>query len=214
MNGRRRLLRAAAAGATAPLALVAGCDTLRNDAPSFDFYVIEDLRGNASTAPAAPPRVDRVLLLTTGPSPALYDSDRIVFTRDGASHAYYQYSNWSERPSRRLLALAEARLARGGGFRTVAQSLAGIRGDLVLGLRLEEIVHDDSTTPGSLRVAASAELLAWRSRTMVARRRFAQTAPVGTRNARGAARAASVAMTALLDELAAWTESSAATAGT
>ncbi|MFM1987546.1 MAG: hypothetical protein RJA99_503 [Pseudomonadota bacterium] len=213
---RRRGLRAAAALGSAALVGVplAGCTGLGlgNDAPRFDFYVIEDLRAPApASAGAGAPRVDRTLLLTTGPTPALYDSDRIVYTRDGAGRAYYQYSNWSERPARRIITLAEARLAAGGGFRAVAQTLAGVRGDQVLALRLEELVHDDSVMPGLLRLSVTAELLDWRARTLVARRGFARTATVDGSDARGAARAASAAVTALLDELVAWTEASAAT---
>ena len=208
---RRRALGAAAALALAP---AAGCGNLGlgNDAPRFDFYVIEDLRaGPAAPAPtAAAPRLDRTLLLTVGPTPTLYDSDRIVFTRDGVGRAYYQYSNWSERPTRRVMALAEARLATGGGFRGVAQTLAGVRGDQVLSLRLDELLHDDSASPGTVRVSATAELLDWRTRTLAARRTFSATAAVGTRDARGAARAASEAVTELLDQLTPWVESSVA----
>jgi pyridoxamine 5'-phosphate oxidase len=136
--------------------------------------------------------------------------DRIVFTRDGAAHAYYQYSNWSERPARRIVSLAEARLAQGGGFRSVAQTVAGVRGDQVLSLRLDELIHDDSVSPGMLRLAVTAELLDWRTRTIAARRTFSRSTRVGSQDAKGAARAASVAVTELLDELVTWTEASAA----
>jgi ABC-type uncharacterized transport system auxiliary subunit len=205
MSPRRRALGLAALSAAA----LAGCGTLSNEAPRFEFFVIEDLRPIAEPS-SAPPRSPRSLLLTTGPAQALYDSDRIVFARDGAGRAYYQYSNWSERPARRVLALAEARLARGGGFRSVAQTLAGVRGDVVLTLRLDELIHDDTTPPGAVRTAVTAELVDWRTRTLAARRTFVQRAPVPTRDARGAASAANVAVTALLDELAPWVEASVA----
>jgi cholesterol transport system auxiliary component len=200
-RARRALLRAAA---VAPLAGLSACGTLSNDAPRFDFFVIEDLRAGTPAAAPASPRVDRTLLLTTGPTQALFDSDRIVFTRDGVGRAYYQYSNWGERPARRVLALAEARLSREGGFRSVAQTLAGVRGDLVLSLRLDELIHDDSTAPGTVRVVVTTELVDWRTRSLVARRTFTRSAPVPSRDARGAAAAASVAVTAVLDELSAW----------
>jgi cholesterol transport system auxiliary component len=201
---RRRLLAALSCGA------LAGCPTLSNEAPRFEFFVIEDLRPGAASASDAAPRTERTLLLTTGPAPALYDSDRIVFTRDGAGHAYYQYANWSERPARRILTLAESRLARGGGFRSVAQTLAGVRGDVVLSLRLDELVHRDGTAPGTVRATVSAELVDWRTRRLVARRTFSQQAPVPSPDARGAAAAASAAVTALLDELTPWVEARAA----
>ena len=212
-RSRRALLRAGAALAALPLAGVAGCGALTSSAPRFDFYVIEDLRPAppaVSVSASTPPRVDRTLLLTYGATQALFDSDRIVFTRDGASRAYYQYSNWSERPGRRIVSLAEARLAQGGGFRAVAQTVAGVRGDQVLSLRLDELMHDDSVSPGVLRLGLTAELLDWHTRTIAARRTFSRTASVGSRDAKGAARAASVAVTELLDELATWTETSVA----
>jgi ABC-type uncharacterized transport system auxiliary subunit len=205
--GRRRALRAVALAGVAPLA---ACGALVNQAPRFDFHVIRDLRPATPPPPGTPPRIDRTLLVASGPTPALYDSDRIVFTRDGAARAYYQYSNWSERPVRRVRSLAEARLADGGAFRSVAGSVAGVRGDLVLSLRLDELVHDDSVSPGVMRVAVGADLIDWRTRTLVARRAFAQTAPVGTRDAGGAARATDEALTALLDALVPWVEASAA----
>ncbi|MFN7645356.1 MAG: ABC-type transport auxiliary lipoprotein family protein [Burkholderiales bacterium] len=211
VRSRRALLRAGAALAALPLAGVAGCGALTSTAPRFDFYVIEDLRpAPPAVSASTPPRVDRTLLLTYGATQALFDSDRIVFTRDGASRAYYQYSNWSERPGRRIVSLAEARLAQGGGFRAVAQTVAGARGDQVLSLRLEELMHDDSVSPGVLRLGLTAELLDWHTRTIAARRTFSRTASVGSRDAKGAARAANVAVTELLDELATWTETSVA----
>ena len=211
-GARRALLRIGAAWAALPLAGLAGCGTLTSTAPRFDFYVIEDLMPvpQAVASTSARPGVNRTLLLTTGPAQALFDSDRIVFTRDGAAHAYYQYSNWSERPGRRIVSLAEARLAQGGGFRSVAQTVAGVRGDQVLSLRLDELIHDDSVSPGMLRLAVTAELLDWRTRTIAARRTFTRSTRVGSQDAKGAARAASVAVTELLDELMTWTEASAA----
>jgi len=201
--GRRGLLRVVPA--LAALGVIGGCTVLENTAPRFDFFVIEDLRLPSPAGPR-PQRLDRTLLLTIGPAQALYDSDRIVYTRDGPTRSYYQYSNWSERPTRRIVALAESRLAAVGGFRSVAQTVAGIRGDLILTLRLDELFHDDSVTPGQLRLGLTAELVDWRTRTLTGRAAFREAAPVATRDARGAARAANVAVTAALDALAAWLE--------
>jgi cholesterol transport system auxiliary component len=205
MTTRRAMLRALPA---VPLAALGGCGSLAGNAPRFEYFVIEDLHA----VPVSPPtvRLDRTLLLTGGTTQALYDSDRIVYTRDGAGRAYYQYSNWSERPGRRILALAETRLSRSGNFRAVAQTVAGVRGDLVLSLRLDELLHDDTAPPGTVRVAVTCDLIDWRSRALVARRSFEQSAPPPTRDARGAAQAAGVAVSALLDELTAWVVTSAA----
>jgi ABC-type uncharacterized transport system auxiliary subunit len=217
---RRDLLRRLPALGALPLLGLAGCGSLDNKAPRFDFFVIEDLRAGAPAAapPASPtsppstarPRIDRTLLLTTGATQALYDSDRMVYTRDGEGRAYYQYSNWSERPARRILTLVEARLAREGAFRSVASTVSGVRGDLVLSLRLDALLHDDSIQPGVVKLSMTADLLDWRTRRLAGRQEFEQSAPVPVREARGAARAANVAVTALLDALSAWIETSAA----
>jgi ABC-type uncharacterized transport system auxiliary subunit len=215
---RRAVLRRLPAVGALPLMGLAGCSTLDNRAPRFDFFVLEDLRAPVPPSPPMPstavaatrPRIDRTLLLTTGPTQALFDSDRMVYTRDGEGRAYYQYSNWSERPARRILTLVESRLTRDGAFRAVASTVAGVRGDLVLSLRLDELLHDDARQPGMVRLAMTADLLDWRTRQLVARRGFQASAPVPVREARGAAQAANVAVTALLDALSAWTEASAA----
>jgi ABC-type uncharacterized transport system auxiliary subunit len=215
MNPRRRVLRLGAAwsavGTGALAGGLAGCGSLTNTAPAFEFFVIEDLSA-ATEPPASAPRIDRTILLTLGQTQALYDSDRMVFTRDGASRAYYQYANWGERPSRRLLSLTEQRLARRARFRTVARTTSGVRGDLLLSLRLEELVHDESTRPPVLRESVSVELVDWRTRELLGRQTFAQTATVATPDARGAARAANIATTALLDALTDWVETTAAKA--
>jgi cholesterol transport system auxiliary component len=211
MNTRRRLLHVlpAATGAAA----LSGCTSWTlNDAPRFEFFVIEDRHAPPATVGTAarPPRIDRTLLLTTGDSQALYESDRIVFTPDGVSRSYYQYANWSERPGRRILSLAETRLAGGGGFRSVARTTGAVRGDLILTLRLDELAHHVAAPPGELRLALNAELVDWRSRILLARRRFVQSVPVTSFGAPGAARAANVAVTAVLDALGEWVEASAA----
>jgi cholesterol transport system auxiliary component len=199
-------------GALPLAAALAGCETPLTGAPAprFDFFVLEDL--NAGSAAAPPPATEssqRTLLVSMGQSQALYDSDRIVFSPDGVSRAFFQYSNWSERPARRLASLLERRLAASGAFRSVALTTAGVRGELVLSVRLEELYMDDSVRPPVVHAAVLAELVDWRTRAQLARRSFAQRATAPTADAHGAARAANVALTRLLDELASWTFESA-----
>jgi cholesterol transport system auxiliary component len=207
MTGRRQLLRGVAAWATVPT--LAGCTVLENRAPRFEFFVIEDL-GSAREPQAA--RGERTLLLTMGTTAALYDSDRMVYTRDGASRAYYQYANWSERPARRLLTLIETRLTSAGTFGTVARSTSGVRGDWVMSLRLDELLHDASTAPQTLRLGLTVELLDWRSRTLTGRQSFTRTETVERQAAVGAAQAANRAATAVLDALSTWIAAQAARA--
>jgi ABC-type uncharacterized transport system auxiliary subunit len=84
-----------------------------------------------------------------------------------------------------------------------------VRGDLLLTLRIDELTHDDSVQPGQMRIAVVAELVDWRHRRFIQRRRFEHSAPVASADAQGASQAANVAITSLLDALVAWTRTSA-----
>jgi len=208
--GRRRLL---ALGATAPLlgalGTLAGC-TL-NDAPRRDFHVLRDA-GAGAVPPAKPTAIERTLLLDVAASPTLYDSDHMVFSADGSSRSYFQFAQWSERPARSVLRLAEARLSAAGKFSTVALSSSGVRGDLLLTLRLDELYLDDARRPGRVHLSFTATLLDWRQRRLIARRSFSGTQDAATQDAAGMASAAGVVLAALLGELVDWAGASA-TAG-
>lgn len=152
----------------------------------------------------------RTLLIGPVASNAFYDGNMLAFSADGRTRAYYQFAAWTERPAKRLGNLVEKRLIEQGKFASVAQSTSGIRGELLLNLRLEECFHDASTTPGQAHLSFTAELVDWRSRTLVARHRFEGGAPVLEPNAAAAASALSQALGTQLDALVAWVESSAA----
>jgi ABC-type uncharacterized transport system auxiliary subunit len=156
--------------------------------------------------------MERVLLVSAMAMPGLYDSDRMVFSADGLSRSYFQFGNWSERPAQSLQTQAEARLARGGRFSEVVSSTSGVRGELLLSLRLDELYLDTAQQPGRVTLSVSAELIDWRDRRLLARRAFVQTATVAQVGAAGLAEAASQAMGRLLGELAAWVVFSAAAA--
>ena len=200
---RRRLLR------PLPLLGVAGllgaCSL--GNAPRSDFFLLHDAAGPG--AAAGGPRIDQVLMVSAMAPPGLYDSDRMVFSADGLSRSYFQFGYWSERPAQSLQTLAEARLAAAGRFRQVVSSTSGVRGDLLLSLRLDELYLDAARSPGQVWLSVSAELIDWRDRKLLGRRSFRQSAGVPRAGAPGLAEAASQAMGALLGELADW---SAATA--
>lgn len=192
---------AAALGAGPLGALLGACA----GTPRTDYHLLLDGDPSApgAASPAAP-RVDKVLLVAAGTAPTLYDTDRMVFSADGASRSYFQYGFWSERPQRRLLSLAEARLARADAFRAVALSTSGIRGELLLTLRLDALYADDAADPAQARLAFAADLIDWRSRQLLARRSFERSVPMARRDAAAFAEAASRAAGALLDELTGW----------
>ena len=197
---RRRLLAAAL-----PWAL-AGCSI--GSSPRRDFHLLRD--ADAQAAPPPGPGIDKVLLIAAVATPGLYDSDRMVFSADGRSRSYFQFGYWSERPAQSLLWLAEARLVRATRFREVATSTSGVRGDLLLSLRLEELYLDASPDPGQVRLAVAAELIDWHQRKLLARRSFRQMVAVSPRDAPDLAQAGSQAVGALLGELVPWVVASAA----
>jgi ABC-type uncharacterized transport system auxiliary subunit len=85
-----------------------------------------------------------------------------------------------------------------------------VRGEVVLHIRLEEFYHDVAGKPGSVRIEATAVLVDTAERTLIARRRFVQSAPAADENAQAAVAAFNRATTALLDEMSAWVERAAA----
>jgi cholesterol transport system auxiliary component len=201
---RRRLL--VGLGVAAPAVLLAGCGL--GNAPRRDFHLLRDADSQAIAPPG--PGIDKVLLVSASAMPGLYDSDRMVFSADGRSRSYFQFGNWSERPAQSLQVLAETRLQRSKRFRDVASSTSGLRGDLLLSLRLDELYLDDAPEPGQVKLIVTAELIDWRSRQILARRSFTQAAPVPKADAGGLAEAASQAVGVMLGELVAWAAASAA----
>lgn len=204
MPSRRRLLLGL--GAAAPSALLAGCGL--GNAPRMDFHLLRD--ADLQSSAQAGPVIDKVLLVSSVAMPGLYDSDRMVFSVDGRSRSYFQFGNWSERPAQSLLVLAETRLVRAKRFREVASSTSGVRGDLLLSLRLDELYFDASGEPGQVKLIVTAELIDWRSRQLLGRRRFDQATAVSRRDAGGVADAASQAVGVVLGEMVAWVAASAA----
>jgi len=203
-TARRRLLR--------PLPLLGAAGLLGacslGSGPRSDFYLLRD--AGAPGAAAAGPRIDAVLMVSAMAPPGLYDSDRMVFSADGLSRSYFQFGYWSERPAQSLQTLAEARLAAAGRFRQVVSSTSGVRGDLLLSLRLDELYLDASRAPGQVWLSVSAELIDWRDRRLLGRRAFRQSASVPHAGAPGLAEAASQAMGALLGALADWSAATGA----
>lgn len=192
------------AAALAGLTLCAGCVSIP-DVPQRDYYVLEDLATPAAAKPGG--ETGRVLLVHPAAASPFYDTQSLAFSRAPGQRAHYQFAGWTERPGRRLTELLTRRLEGRGGYRSVASSTAGVRGDIVLNMQLEELYHDAQAKPASARVEVSAELVDIAGRAIVARRRFTQSAPVASENAQAAVAALNQATTALLDELSAWIES-------
>lgn len=197
-------IRMVIAGATM-MTVLGGCASFAPQ-ETQRHYVLEASSGK-ERVPVTPRNA--TLLVAPVKVSGFYETTEIVYSRAPGTRAYYQLNAWTERPGSRLSDLLLMRLSRGGSFATVATALSGVRGDVILGAQLTEFYHDAVAAPGSVRVAMTVELTDPLRRELLARCTFVQSAPAPTYDAPGAVQAFNVAVTALLDDIAAWVETSA-----
>lgn len=176
--------------------LLTGCVSTPNLPPMQYFVLGQD---SASVRPVS--QRSSVLLVHPTAVSAFYDTQRLVFSRAEGQRAYYQFAAWTERPGRSLSELLMRRLG-------ASATTSGIKGELILHTRLDELYHDATSTPGAVKIALSAELVDAAGRRVGERRRFSSHVPVGSENAVGAVEAANRAVSEVLDELVAWVEGS------
>ncbi|MEO7335520.1 MAG: ABC-type transport auxiliary lipoprotein family protein, partial [Caldimonas sp.] len=184
---------------------LAGCATGGRE--PHRYFVLEapaKEAGVQSAAAATRAGAPTTLLVAPASAGGFYDTQEIVYSRSPGTRAYYQFSHWTEPPSRRLDALLLARLERGGAFRNVVSAGAGMTGDLLLTTRLDEVYHDATIPPGTARVVLTAELSDPVRRAVLARRTFTSAMPVPSHDAAGAVKGIGAALDATLDELVAW----------
>jgi cholesterol transport system auxiliary component len=156
------------------------------------------LRAEAREIPHAP----TLLVLDTTTS-GFYDTDQLIFSRSAGTRSRYQFARWTERPGKRFASLMRARLDQQGGWNVSAAS-GYVRGDLLLDTELVEFYHDAASKPGQVRMKLRAELIDMKKHSLRGRRVFEQKVPLTTYDAAGAARASSLAVGRMLDELTDW----------
>jgi len=179
--------------AAAALMLLAGCISAPK-VPPMEYYVLSDARAGASARRASQPGA--VLLVQPTVASAFYDTQRLAYSRAAGQRGYYQFAAWTERPGRAFAELLSRRL-------DAPLTTAGVKGDLFLHTRLEELYHDAGSEPGSARISVSAQLVDARGR-LLAEQRFSAIAPAAAANAAGAVDAANRAVSEVLDQIAAW----------
>jgi len=194
--------------AAAACMFLGGCLPTGSSLPPQQYYVLNDLAKPASGQRT--PQSGRTLLINPTVTSAFYDTQSLVFSRAAGQRSYYQFAGWTERPGRRVFELLTRRLETRGAFASVASTTSGVKGDVVLSTRLEELYQDASASPGRVQVELTAELVDFTERTIIGRRRFSQSVATSGENAAGAVAAFNQAVTALLDEVAAWAETAAA----
>jgi ABC-type uncharacterized transport system auxiliary subunit len=173
--------------------LLAGCVNAPK-VPPLEYYVLSDA-GAAATARRAS-RAGSVLLIQPTAANAFYDTQRLVYSRAAEQRAYYQLAAWTERPGRAFAELLSRRLG-------APLATDGVKGDLFLHTRLDELYHDASAEPGAAKIAVSARLVDARGR-LIAERRFIAGVPAASADAAGAVEAANRAVAEVLDQIAAW----------
>lgn len=163
-----------------------------------------------TAAAANATRIDATLLVAPMTAVAFYDTQQIVFSRTAGTRAYYQFSSWTEPPSRRLASLLVSRFERAGSFRTVVLATSGVRGSLLLRMHLDEIYHDATMPPGVARVTLTAELSDLANGLLLGRNTFSAAAQVTSYDADGAVQGLRQAMATLLDDVSIWAIATAA----
>jgi cholesterol transport system auxiliary component len=200
----RRFVAFAALGlmATGCVSLDIGKDT----APQAQFRIVDGGSGAAATASRSN---GRNLIVSPQPSASIDDSYALAYSRLPNQRAAYQFATWSDRPSNRLAQLLVERLAARRAFESVSLAGRGVAGDLLLNVSVNDFYHDAAASPGTARVEVAAELIDRNTRKLLARQRFAATAPVAEANSAAAAAALSAASTKVLDDLVVWVEARA-----
>jgi ABC-type uncharacterized transport system auxiliary subunit len=188
--------------------LLAGCVSVEVGSSEGNVraqYRLDDLAPRPAAAGKA---VARSLVVVSMPSLGIGDTFSMAYSRAPQQRALYQNASWADRPSNRVVQLLVRRIDARQAFVSVAELGSGVGGDLALNVTVDELLHDAAAA--SARLELSAELVDRTTRTLVARSRFAASAPVAQENARGAVEALSRALTSVLDELVPWLEASAA----
>lgn len=191
-------------------ALSPGCVSLVPETPPRQWYLLEDLGPRERVAGE---RIPRVLLVEPVASAAFHDSTALPYGRAPGARAHYQFANWTERPSRRIGQLLERRLLERGRFDAVAQSTAGVRGDLLLRVTLDDLWHDVTAAPGTAVLAMGLELIDWTRHRQIARQVLEVRVPVDRDDAAAAAAGFSLALTTALGQACDWIESRASIVG-
>jgi len=174
-----------------------------SDAPAQAHYQLND------AVPAAPRRAQPVvaaLLIQTVPADATADTASIAYSQRPSEFAFYQFSQWTERPVRRVPRLLQQRLEARGVAGAVGIVGDPLRADWLLTVAVDALHHDVSAPPGQARVALTAELFDRRNRTRIARRQFDVTVPTASATAPAATAARSLALTQAFDRLVPWFE--------
>ncbi|NWG87527.1 MAG: membrane integrity-associated transporter subunit PqiC [Hydrogenophilaceae bacterium] len=180
--------------------LAAGCVNIDVESKAKQFYVLQD---TGRSQCQKPPGSGALLIDVLTPA-AFYNANTLAFSKGAGSRGYYQYAQWTDRPANQIGLLVRDRLRQGCLYRQVALSGEGLTGEQQLSLRLLELYHDVSSSPGQAVIELDVQLIRRDAARLIAQKTFRVTAPAAGFDAKGAAAGMNQALTRLLDELAAW----------
>ncbi len=205
VSSRTAFLAAAFAG------LLAACGSLLPERSAQTYYRLDD----ATPAPAQRPQpIAHGAVIAPISSNAVGNAYGMLYSRAAGERAYYQYNEWTDRPTLRVAQLLLERLDNRRAFSSVAQIGSGVAGDLLVNVVVDDIVHDLSGGGAGVgRITVSVEVVDRHQRGLLGRRLFVESSPAQTANAAGGAAALNRAVTTFLDSASAWVETIAASAG-
>jgi ABC-type uncharacterized transport system auxiliary subunit len=188
---------------TALVFLVAGCGSILPERSAQSYYRLDD------SAPQPAPRTKplaRSVVIAPVSSNAVGNAYGMVYSRSG-ERAFYQYNQWTDRPTLRIAQLLLQRLEARQAFASIAQVGSGVSGDVLVNIVVDDVVHDLTKGGGGEgKLLVMVEVVDRKERRVIGRRTFAETVTAQAANAAAGAAAINRAVTAFLDKASAWIE--------
>jgi ABC-type uncharacterized transport system auxiliary subunit len=187
------------------LLILAGCGQILPERSAQSYYRFDD--GTPTPAPRAQPLPHAVVVQPLS-SNAVGNAYGMVYSRARGERAFYQYNEWTDRPTLRVAQLLLQRLEARQAFVSIARLGSGVGGDVLVNVVVDDVVHDLSDGAGGVgRISVNVEVVDRKQRRMLGRRTFVETAPADAPNAAAGAAAINRSVTKFLDEASAWIES-------
>jgi ABC-type uncharacterized transport system auxiliary subunit len=190
-----------------PLCVVLGaCGSLSllPERTAQTYYRFDD--ASPHPAPRAQPLAHSIVIAPIS-SNAVGNAYGMLYSRAPGERAYYQYNEWTDRPTLRVAQLLLERLDARHAFAGVAQVGSGAAGDVLVNVVVDDVVHDLSGGGGGVgRLTVVMEIIDRHERRMLGRRTFVDSSPAQSANAAGGAGAINRALTTFLDAASPWIE--------
>lgn len=187
------------------LLLLSGCGSLLPERTAQSYYRFDDGTPSPATRPQP---LAHALVIAPISSNAVGNAYGMLYSRSSGERAYYQYNEWTDRPTLRVAQLLLERIEARHAFVSVARLGSGVSGDILVNVVVDDVVHDLSGgASGVGRISVIVEVVDRRQRKILGRRTFSESTPAQAANAAAGAAAINRAVTTFLDKASAWIES-------